>query len=300
MLRRTSTLILYFAALSPIELTAQQPFPSSADLPRWSVEWFILGQPNGTVVLQSPSTTSLCGHTYNTVSGTDTGNEVLFRNEGQRTWLRNSTDCGEREYLLYDFTLNVGDSTYVGWQMEGPTLDTTLAIVQSIDVVAYEGVLRRRFSVIIDRCPDTFGPSLFTEDVWIEGVGSMGHPFYSTICLCDFCETGLSLLCADSGGVATYRRTPQVECDWTVGIPDTGVNEHTLTVNYAAGQLGIDLPGGSVPGTLVLYDTKGSTVQTMPITADTRIPVGALPAGIYTVEIRTPEEHWSTRFTVTD
>jgi len=299
--RRIITLIISLAAQTLTEAVAQQPLPHAADQPSWGVRKYVLGLGFDNSLVQSVGVIDVCGVSYNTVIGIDTGNEVYYRNEGQRTWLRNSTDCDEREYLLYDLTLNEGDTTYVGWQMEGPTLDTTLVIVQSIDIVNYEGVPRRRFSLLVDRCPNTFGPSVFTEDVWVEGVGSLRHPFYSTLCICDFCETDFSLLCADSAGVATYRHTSGIVCDQTIDITDKLSGKQRFNVHYSAGQLRLEVPHDIMQGVITIHDMKGSTVFSTKVgTAATSIDARRFPAGVYTVALSTPDQLLSTRCLITE
>lgn len=258
---------------------------------------FILGMPFQTDAFFSSGHLDLCGNTYNIVEGLFGEGELYYRNEDQRTLLRRSTNCAEKEYLLYDFSLDLGDTIYVGWEMEGSGEDTTMAIVETIDTVEFLGITRRRFSLLIDRCPMAGDEPVFTTMEWIEGVGSTTHPFYAVICLCDFCETGTVLQCADSSGTLTYRSLPDVVCDFTVGLEERDLSAEHFQVYGTSDLVQLHYPREFQHGVLMLYDPAGRVAFSKQITAArTTLDLPELATGIYTVMIQNGDQRWSARW----
>lgn len=289
-----------FAVIGTSSVVAQQPFPTASDQPQWTVISYVLGLPVDTTVFQTTSMIDLCDHSFSVVSDVGFGVDVVyFRNDGQRTLFRMSEDCDAREFLLYDLSLNVGDSTYVGWQMEQPSLDTTLAIVEAIDVVEYLGTPRRRYTVRIDRCPDGSEPSVFTQDQWIEGIGSVGHPFYSVNCLCDFCESAFVLQCADSLNVPTYRFPAGTTCGPITAVHGGPLSSDGLQVVLSDGSWSIQLPNGISTGVITVNDLKGAEVRRSSISGPTaNISTKMLAPGSYVVSLMTSSGRWSVRAVV--
>ncbi len=171
-----STLALSFVSVS------QQPFPTYADSGAWNT-LLCLGVPPNACMTQTfayDGSDTFCGSTWSIYSwptfGLDPGIAYL-RNEGQRTLLRSSTNCSDKEYVIYDFSMAVGDTVYPPLNADLFTPDTAMFVLQDIDTVDILGVERRRFSLLYDRCNTGM---VNTPMEWIEGIGSTTHPFYST------------------------------------------------------------------------------------------------------------------------
>lgn len=252
---------------------AQQPLLQWADAPQWSVAWYIMGQPIGTNACYSTGEQVVCGESYNVVEGLFGAGPGYYRNEGQRTFVRSSSDCALPERLMYDYGLGVGDSTYVGWHMTSDGMDTALAILESVDTIAHLGALRRRFNMLVDRCPSPWEEPLLTPMAWVEGIGSTIHPFYPLICLCDFCETSTGLLCADSLGIAVYRSIAGVSCAQTISVDELDGRPSALLVRRSAGGLEILIPDGASDGMLSVADAAGRLLVEQRIGAGQRSAV---------------------------
>lgn len=204
-------------------LVAQQPFPTYADNGTWSLLRCITA--NGTWCFTETFTygdsDTLCGHVWSVHSWPTFGTPgtAYIRNEGQRTLLRRSSDCLDKEYVLYDYSLDVGDSIHIPFNMDWADPDTALFFLRSIDTVQILGVERRRFSLLFDSCSTGVADA---EMQWVEGIGSTLHPFYALDCLCDWCMQFMDLLCYDSTGVQLYQDLLLNTCDTTmmVGVPD--------------------------------------------------------------------------------
>lgn len=222
---RARTYGIFLLTLSSWDTKAQQqPFPTWAEDPTWSVLECVygIGFWCNTEVFAFTGSLPMCGHTYSVLSSAS--DTAYFRNDGQRTLFRRSTDCLAKEYLIYDYSIEVGDTIYAGLNMAWTSTDTAMFVLQAIDTVQLSGTERRRFLLKYDRC-NNGDLQVYSTMHWIEGVGSGQHPFYPLACICDFCETSHMLLCLDSGSVQLYQDTIFRSCDTT--FTNVGIGEPT-------------------------------------------------------------------------
>ncbi|MCB9183315.1 MAG: hypothetical protein H6591_05305 [Flavobacteriales bacterium] len=277
-------LLLCFAAcLGSISACAQRPFPTWQDNPQWSVSLSILGLPYGTEVLRFSDTLTMCGHEYSISEQPFFGEVGYFRNEGARTLFRRSTSCADKEYVIYDYSMSIGDTIYVGAD-PGSGLDTALCVLDAIDTTNFLGVARRVYDVRIERCaigdPD---PSwLLAPMQWVEGLGSLLHPFYSLVCVCDVCETGMQLSCCDSSGVALYRSSPTVECHENVGIMDGRTEQVGFAIRpFDHNLLAMTYPAGFAHGMLIICDATGRALAELRLgSPQPHVHIRSAPTGL--------------------
>ncbi len=276
---------------------AQQPFPVASDVPHWNVLSCITGVGTSchTSSIQFVGSLSMCSHSYSAFAdpGGSPNDTSYVRNEGQRTWLRRGTDCSAKEYLLYDFSMGVGDTVYTGLNMDYVDPDTAMFILQNIDTVVFFGVERRRFTLMFDRCNEGI-PNTPME--WIEGIGSTMHPFYPVECICDFCEQGLILLCYDRSGVQLYIDPIYQTCDTliTAIVEPVGTDANVINVipGGTAGSICVtvahDVFDARRTGlTLVLMASDGRIIRRQGLAAsaanDLRLDVDSVAPGTYLV-----------------
>ncbi len=281
--------------LLPFAGRSQQPFPTCADSGTWSVLHCItgIGTTCHTETYAYDGSDTLCGHTWSVYTWPSFGdpNVAYLRNEGQRTLLRRSSDCLDKEYVMYDFSMAVGDSVYAPMTMDIMDPDTTLFILQAIDTVDVLGVERRRFSLMYDPCNENF---VNTPMQWIEGIGSITHPFFPLDCMCDFCEQSLALLCYDSAGVQLYLDPLYGTCDTLITAIDERGGDLTrlLRVDYDAsgGALSIAVDpsltsagGAGFSLSLIASDGRAVKRQQMPEAPLTpaHMEVAAIARGVY-------------------
>lgn len=278
---------------------AQQPFPTFTDSAQWSVVLSVMGMSYGTQVLRFADTLSMCGHQYSVSEEPIFGSSGYFRNEGSRTYVRRTTECSDREYLVYDFGLGVDDTTYVGMNTDWGDQDTSIAIVSEVVSIPYQGIVRRQFTILVDRCPTSGSEPFLTPMYWLEGIGSLTHPFYPLLCICDGCETGMSLSCFDSTGVALYRAGPNVTCHQNVSVDEASpapafiIGQHMLN-----GSLAVKFPEEFRTGHLFIFDLAGRNRLSQQVIPATRsVQTGVLEAGVF-IAILIDEEgrRWSARW----
>lgn len=173
---------------------------------------------SGEAVAFSVAGPQACGYTWSEARGyvvpengqdTSTWTMGYYRVEADRVFFRTSLICTDPEYLMYDFSLEVGDSAWCGQSFGGSSIESALVYVHQKDTIYIDCTLRRRLWVRGFSSTDPpFGPSNCMQ--WIEGIGSVEHPFYSGTCfsLCDgFCESFYSLSCFKTTSGAFWGET---------------------------------------------------------------------------------------------
>ena len=278
--------------------SAQQPFPTPADQPVWNVLDCntIDGLWCTTVPCMYIDSVLACGHAYGRtmVAYEDT---LYVRNDGPRTVFRVGANCLGREYLMYDYSLSVGDTVYPsGPFMANLGADSALFTLASIDTVVQQGVPRRRFGMNYDLSNGTGTWGMGQMD-WIEGVGSTTHPFYAGTCLVDFlCAKWYKLLCYDSASVNLYVDAVLNTCD-TVIMPtrikegSRGKGEMAVSWDPLTHELIVHLSpfltSGQLRFMLVGMDGRVTPLQAPILSGDGkyRVPTRHLAAGIYVVQM---------------
>lgn len=204
-----TVLAMYCAAL-----TAQSVFPTPADPAIWHLNKNSFGDPPSPVtVFVPPGEVQACGQTwslaqtYSTLPGgqnSAVSTIGYYRQEDQRVYFRQSLNCADREYLMYDFSLETGDSAWVGIPGLYLNADTVLMHVFNTSTFCRQGIERKSLT-LIGYVPNPFGsfPPIEIILQWLEGVGDVGifsqHPFYSGVCFLDSnCEESYQIQCMET------------------------------------------------------------------------------------------------------
>lgn len=146
------------------------------------------------------------------------------------------------EYLLYDFTIGIGDSAYVLTQTGSeyptsgsvPNYEITIETPQMIDSVIVNGTYRRRLY-------------MWSGSTWIEGIGNLSGLFMPTNQ--NISNYQIDLACMSVNDTIEVNNALPNEvgisgsCDFTVGIKPTIVNSIQIYPNPASGDIVVDLSG---------------------------------------------------------
>ncbi|NUO00951.1 MAG: hypothetical protein HUU01_10095, partial [Saprospiraceae bacterium] len=203
--------ILLIAFIHYLPIAAQTVFPSAADQPVWHLtEGNPFGNPGQLAVFVLPDEVSLCGktwgvaqHSYTLANGQSSAPSTIgyYRQVDQRIFFRQTSDCNDREYLMYDFSLETGDSVWVGIPGLNFYTDSVLVRVLNTSTFCSNGVERKTLW-LAGYVPDLSGffPPIEVSLQWLEGIGEIGifsqHPFYSGTCFLDNnCEGGYRIKC---------------------------------------------------------------------------------------------------------
>jgi hypothetical protein len=266
---------------------AQNIFPSFADSASWNVLecfWSNCITKN----YHFDYDTVLCGQAYSKITFDVNGN-AYFRADTSKVYFRKSTNCSDKEYLIYDFSINVGDTVFVGYDLFWNSgKDTAEFILASIDTVNYFGINRVRFTMLYD--PINIGGPFFRPMNWIKGIGSDTHPFYPFSCLWDGCESGYSLLCYDSSSIHLFQDTLFSSCDTTIiGMSDIK-SENILKIFPSPfhDQINFELEN-SHAFSVEFFSFLGKPIRNFKIPGISNFSIsgGNLDPGIYLLKIQT-------------
>jgi hypothetical protein len=188
--------------LHPFPLIEQNPVWRVLDKEKNEIETF------QTHKLEFLADTIICDYYYSKIT---IGEKTVFlRQDNLKYVYRIGNDCSSKEYLLYDFGLDWGDETYLGWgQHMFIQKDTASFVVSAIDYIQQFGVSRKRISLTYSE-PDN---SYTGELEWVEGIGSLEHPFYPFALMDNELKHEYELLCLDSLGTQIYQNPNYNTCD---------------------------------------------------------------------------------------
>ena len=207
MTKMKSATIHWFAVLALIVFCktniSAQYFPSAEDNPRWVMKVWSLMQfldkeeiwtePN-TVILEGESWTPLIRvHHWNPNSPIappdPTPDTILlgyYRMEGEKIYYRDNSQEGDiflRTGLIYDFSLEAGDSLYgLGPLNAFPA--TLLYRVHETGTFECNGEMRKWLRVSFSQ-----GVAVYHQTYWVQGFGDVIHPFIPGNCLNGNCES---------------------------------------------------------------------------------------------------------------
>ena len=163
---------------------AQKPFPEGTDNAQWGVEVHTIGVFDLAQHIYYQGDTLINGRTYNRYEGVQyytnapglappTNFSFMMRQQGQKVYWKH----GNADRLLYDFSLQEGDSV---WLPDSPFfgIDSTRAGIDSIRTVTNTGTNRSMFYLRY-RANDFQGMQVYYRVQWLEGVGSTEGPLYA-------------------------------------------------------------------------------------------------------------------------
>ncbi len=197
-------------------------FPTVDDHPEWNVQRSIEPFFPGPVFILSyhlDKDTIINQKTYSLVSRT--GNQQphlsyeqvgFIRTDAKKVFFKKSAEG--KEYLLYNFGLNVGDTVYCPF-LESDSAKYTVLNVDSVNV---NGIRRLRLKVLPEYYPEEY-MSMY----WIEGIGSLWNPFYHDT----FGEGGASdvVRCVSTDKGQLYKNPNYDDCTTVLKKTDFIVKE---------------------------------------------------------------------------
>jgi hypothetical protein len=205
---------LFVALFSVFNSYSQQAFPTFGDSAQWNVLISFFGSAGVTSSYTYEKDTVFCGYSYSKLL-TQSSSDVYVRTDNVRAFMRTTSNCSDKEYLMYDYSLGPGDTAYVGYNLSwGGGPDTTPMVIQNVDFVTYFGVSRMRMELLYD---SNNSGQLFEPMYWVYGIGSLTHPFYTYECLHDGCELTFTTLCYHSDQQQLYQNSSYNGCVVSAG-----------------------------------------------------------------------------------
>jgi len=223
--------ILILELLSLVSIA--QPFPIHDEMPEWRAS------NSGTTLLFTTELETLCGQEWNKVVATSaqtglvsiTGYYRIGTGGSQVFWRRANGACIEPDRLLYDFSLQTGESAYCA-RDNSFGADSVRYEVYHIAWYDYGGISRKTMFLNVTT---SSGGSYTT--IWVEGVGDLTHPFHPVFCTgSPFCTGDNNLLCMRASGQVRYALLNSAECTYLMNLRRIYVNG----ASNNAGQNGSD------------------------------------------------------------
>lgn len=134
---------------------------------------------------------------------------VYVRSDYQKAWYRYDEDCKKKEYLIYDYTLNIGDKVWLGWEDANMERDTAQFVVRDISIIEYLGVSRKQITLDYAGNDGLYSGKL----TWVNGIGCIEHPFYSFAKMSDHEMRDNELLCLHLNNEQIYQNPNYNTCD---------------------------------------------------------------------------------------
>ncbi len=202
--------------------------------------------------------------------------KVFFREETQVFY-------PPQDKLLYDFSLETGDTTEVFGLHHCTSYSNTYTVVSTGTIQLLNGAERKTWHL------EPVGDNVQEADLWIEGIGSiygMLFPACSQLATISF---SLKLLCYYENDIELYR-SDEDSCfiDWTSGLESHAQHSIKLFPNPATGQVQIELPDNIMlePVKIELHSPIGRLLyNAKPTSHFHKIDVAHFPAGLYLVRL---------------
>ena len=189
------------------------------------------------------------------------------------------------EGVLYDFNLDIGESTYVNNLF---CSDIPIYVVD-IDTVEYFGISRKRWLL---------GDNGYVQESWVEGIGSMYGPLYTKFEYCIICPVW-NLLCYHHNDTLQYIKDGYTDCYQTsVGInekyDETGFAIHPNPVRKGNS---IYITTNAVPSNIRVYSSSGVLMKSVDSINGTKMKVEttSFKSGLYLITITAGDGKVSTR-----
>lgn len=198
-------------------------FPTFEDEPVWTVSFLYMGLQTETMM--PTEQTLINGQLWTKVKTNNGLNKGLYRQKGPKVYYRGLPHSHSQEYLMYDFSLEEGDSVYIGIPNSFPhELDSIQYHVYKTDTVWIGNTPRKRLFVGYSYFPPGGDFTKYAEysTVWIVGIGDIYHPFPVGECMSNAgaCEAWFNVDCLRTSDGLIYSDGRETSCLYPVFNPN--------------------------------------------------------------------------------
>ena len=273
--------ILFLLIFSIFLQNARAQFPTFKDNPIWKVVDYTSGTPQlaKIVTWQFSGETTICNQTYSKILANK--NTWFLRKDGNKTYIRIAEDCKEKEFLLYDFDMKVGDIHWVKGYLAPDSMKIKLL---SIDKVLYNNTLQNVFNL---EYTYPFGPQKAASLRWISNIGSPERsPLYFLSCFPQLVDGyGFALACMSQNGNLIYENPKFPDCKLVAANEISDFEKITIFPNPFENYTTIRSENESEK-TIELFDCQGISVFKSSFKSEINIDTENLKQGIYFIKIK--------------
>jgi len=279
-----TTILLLITSLCFLETLQSQQMITEGN--RWNVAWSQYPNSHGTHFLKLEDTTIVNGVSYMVVQQSYDSlltwypNGDLLRQDGSKVYVRSSLFIGG-EHLLYDFSMQLGDSIYIN--------PNCSAVVTNIDSVTLSnGEKRKRLRLLT-----TFPPGGNTLN-WFEGVGSYEGLIYNPDYVCGW-DASWRTLCFYQMDTIVHLFDPAYGCyvedNSSVEQPNIASSVISLFPNPVEDELQLNFEKIDPPLEAVLYSAQGRVLMQKKLTNyENTIQFNHFTSGIYFLMLKTEDD----------
>jgi len=259
---------------------AKQVFPLSEENPKWKTITTLTTYPDSitTKEYEIVKDTRIDFNIYYSKLSNEAG---YYRLSGHRVYYKLNAD--DKEYLLYDFDLEVNETVTCGLNLNNPEAVNEVEFrVEEIDSVKFEDGKHKRLRMKFFPNPESPDDAFYMD--WIEGIGSTTHPFYPSISLGapgSTCE----LLCYHRDGAKVYQNPGYSNCDVTTGLGHALSDSDDYVIRPFKDVLKIESRNGGISCFLYkIFNTTGKLLKEGE-TESGMVNISDLPPGVYIISI---------------
>ncbi len=289
-------LIIALFFLIPYSSKAQSiEFPSAATRPVWTIRYKLERGGFRDEVVGILRDTQMCGQTYGFLVGASLDFSypsffVFIRTDGKKVWVKKDKSCASKEYLLYDFGMKKGDTSYCMYYIHDTSGDTTKFWVNSIDTIFNQGRAIKRMHmgyVFNTPCGTPNNPCKTWEMDWLEGIGRISNPFDFYLCSdWAFCRLDISLICLETNRGLQYRDPLATSCPTATTAMNNFENKKIdIAPNPVSSLLMIKNSAQYIDSQVFIVDLYGRIVKKDSLNLVQDINVSDLPNGLYFLKI---------------
>ena len=219
-------------------------------------------------------------------------NTAFYLREDNRKWyvLGAYESFITDEVLLYDFSLETGDSIYTAWA------NSYASVIKHGDTVLDNGDTRK---YLILGSENLFP---IMNDMWIEGLGSvlchLELPcFYLNII--DACAVSL---CASYNDELLFSTFPNLHCydsggNFIASLNDIDLSENTVNIYPNPANYKLNIGSNNIIKSIEIYNPLGQRVYQIKVNAKSKsIDINSLLKGIYIIGVNTEEGYIKKKF----
>ncbi len=283
-------ILALFIFFVKINIFAQLSFPDYTTNPSWRMKDFANPTPSSIGVYRLGTETIMGGKIFlkiyyknqtwtkdslvGFITDGETGHSKFYIKHKATTFIPNP-----KLHLLYDFSLQVGDTTYCAPCNFYSDSDSFKFWVERIDYPIYEGKQRKRLLMNFLTPDGGDGGSMY----WVEGIGALHDPFYLFGCYTGGCESFKSLICFQNEGKLQYGHP--LQCN-TTPTGDLDINDTNLKVFPTITTHEIQIENNTDKQLkVIIVNSLGQIIKTETMLEKLKaIDVSALPKGIYFIQ----------------
>ena len=263
--------------------TANQVFPLPDEQPKWETITTLTTYPESitTKEYEIVKDTLIDFYHYSKLS-----NEAgYYRLSGHRVYYKLNAD--DKEYLLYDFDLDVNETVTCGLNLNNPEAVNEVEFrVEEIDSVKFEDGKHKRLRMKFWPNPESPDDAFYMD--WIEGIGSTTHPFYPSISLGVPGSTS-ELLCYHRDGAKVYQNPGYSNCDVTTGLGHALSDSDDYVIRPSKDVLKIESRNGRISWFLYkIFNTTGKLLKEGE-TESGMVNISDLTPGVYIISLEDKE-----------